>query len=230
MEKIILLVIICWFSWKILLWTFLFILLIFKGLYKRYPCFLTKLLAVPCYAFDYLISSGTERYVIYHIGFLPCVSLRKLLYQILGGKIAHNSVFHFKTEIRNIFSLVVGKGSIIGDNCILDARNGLIIKDNVNISSNVSIYTLQHDHRSSDFSCVFSKENMVKIENRVWIGPNVIVLPGVTIGEGAVCCAGSIVTKDVEPFSIVAGIPAKKISTRNRNINYEFTGKSCSFY
>lgn len=54
----------------------------------------------------------------------------------------------------------------------------------------------------------------VEIGNRVWIGSNVIILPGVHIGEGAVCCAGCVITKDIEPFSVVAGIPARKVGER----------------
>ena len=70
----------------------------------------------------------------------------------------------------------------------------------------------------------------VEIDNRAWIGSNVIILPGVHIGEGAVCCAGCVVTKDVEPFSVVAGIPAHKVSERPHNLQYNFNGKSCRLY
>jgi len=70
----------------------------------------------------------------------------------------------------------------------------------------------------------------VTIGDRVWIGNNVIVLPGVNIGEGAVCCAGCVVTKSVEPYAVVAGIPAKKVNERPRYLTYQFNGKSCRFY
>lgn len=51
----------------------------------------------------------------------------------------------------------------------------------------------------------------MKIANKVWIGANVTILPGVTIGDGAIIAAGAVVTKDVEPMTIVGGVPAKKI-------------------
>ena len=70
----------------------------------------------------------------------------------------------------------------------------------------------------------------VEIDDRVWLGSNVIVLPGVHIGEGAVCCAGCVVTKDVEPYAVVAGIPAKKVGERLQVLKYEFDGKSCRLY
>ena len=95
----------------------------------------------------------------------------------------------------------------------------------------LSIYTLQHDHRDPNFECNMSNEPMhVEIGDRVWLGCNVIVLPGVKIGEGAVCCAGCVVTKDVEPYSVVAGIPAKKVNERPRDMKYEFDGDSCRLY
>lgn len=68
------------------------------------------------------------------------------------------------------------------------------------------------------------------IGNRVWLSCRTVVLPGVTIGEGSVIAAGAIVTKNVEPYSIYGGIPAKKIGDRNRNLTYEFDGKYLPFY
>lgn len=67
-------------------------------------------------------------------------------------------------------------------------------------------------------------------DDRAWIGPNTIILHSVHIGEGAVVAAGAVVTKDVEPYTIVAGIPAKKVGDRNRDLKYEFNGKYSPFY
>ncbi|MFK1641101.1 DapH/DapD/GlmU-related protein [Bacteroides fragilis] len=74
-----------------------------------------------------------------------------------------------------------------------------------------------------------NKKKPVVIEDRVWIGPNAIILHSVTIGEGAVVAAGAVVTKDVPPFSIVGGIPAKVIGSRNSNLKYEFDGQYLPF-
>lgn len=158
--------------------------------------------------------------------------MRRLLYKGLGAHIASKVIFHFRTEIRAPWSLHIGKGTIIGDNAILDARCGLFIGKNVNLSSNVSVYTQQHDHRDPYFACPNPqhKKMSVEIDDRVWLGSNVIVLPGVHIGEGAVCCAGCVVTKDVEPYAVVAGIPAKKVGERPQVLKYEFGGKSCRLY
>jgi acetyltransferase-like isoleucine patch superfamily enzyme len=173
---------------------------------------------------------GILRYSLYHISTIPFLRLRKWLYIGLGAKIEKKVVIHFKTEIRSPHLLQIGEGTIIGDNAILDARNKLYFGKNVNMSSNVSIYTMQHNYRDPMFGCSFDRDMSVRIEDRVWLGSNVIVLPGVTIGEGAVCCAGCVVTKDVEPYSVIAGIPAKKIAERPKNLQYEFSGRTCSFF
>lgn len=178
-----------------------------------------------------ICKGGMIRYVLYHIGFIPSISIRKLLYIAMGAEIGKNAVLHFKTEIRDPWSLKLGEGTIIGDNAILDARRGLTLGKNVNLSSNVSIYTLQHDHRNPNFACFGEEKKMsVEIGDRVWLGSNVTILPGVIIGEGAVCCAGCVVTKDVAPFDVVAGIPAKKVGERPRNQQYEFKSSSCCWF
>lgn len=172
---------------------------------------------------------GWSRYMLFKVSVVPSMHFRKLIYKLLGAKVAHDVVFHFKTELRAPELLVIGGGTIIGDNAILDARGGLEMGKNVNLSSNVSIYTLQHDHRDPDFNCT-NLQAKVTIDDRVWLGSNVIVLPGVHIGEGAVCCAGCVVTHDVEPYAVVAGIPARKVNERPKVLRYNFDGKSCRLY
>ena len=190
-----------------------------------------KILCIPYYVVEYkLFRGGIMRYLIYKIGLLPSCHLRRIMYRGLGTQIGKNVVFHFRTEIRAPHKLSIGYGSIIGDNAILDARCGLKVGNNVNLSSNVSIYTLQHDYQNPYFNCTQRHNMNVIIDDRAWISSNVIILPGVHIGEGAVCCAGSVVTKNIEPYSVVAGIPAKKISERPRNLKYNFDGKSCRLY
>ena len=191
-----------------------------------------KFLAVPAYCVERILRFGGGRFLIFNISTIPSNHLRRRLYKGLGAHIASKVIFHFRTEIRAPWSLHIGQGTIIGDNAILDARQGLTIGKNVNLSSNVSIYTLQHDHRDPYFGCPNPKDRKmsVEIDDRVWLGSNVIVLPGVHIGEGAVCCAGCVVTKDVEPYAVVAGIPAKKVGERPKVLKYEFDGKSCRLY
>ena len=191
--------------------------------------FVCKILGGPYYMWEKLFRDGWGRYMIFQVSYIPSCHLRKFIYKALGANVGKRVVFHFKTEIRDPYKLVIGSGSIIGDNAILDARNMLYIGENVNLSSNVSIYTEQHDHRDPYFGYPQGNKS-VHIGDRVWIGSCVTILPGVNIGEGAVCCAGCVVTKDVEPFSVVAGVPAKKVNERPRDLKYVFDGSSCRLY
>lgn len=190
-----------------------------------------KVLASPYLIFErYIMRGGWQRYMLFQVSVLPSCHLRKWIYKVLGASIGPRVVFHYKTGIRMPHKLIVGGGNIIGDNALLDARNGITFGENVNLSSNVSIYTEQHDHRDPLFRNASGYDKSVRIGDRVWLGCNVIVLPGVTIGEGAVCCAGCVVTKDVEPYTVVAGIPAKKVNDRPRDLQYIFSGRSCRLY
>jgi len=113
----------------------------------------------------------------------------------------------------------LGDNNVINFGCLLDGRKYRIVTgSNVSIGPEASILTLGHDVNSSNFE---DKGGDVMIGDNVWIGSRAIVLPGVSIGKGAVVGAGSVVTKDVEPFMIVAGNPAKAIGERNRDLTYE---------
>lgn len=174
--------------------------------------------------------NGFTRFISIKIGFIPCHLLRKFIYKnIFCMDLQKETVIYYGLEFRDGNKLKIGS-SIIGDKALLDSRNGIEIKDNVNISSNVSIYTEQHDHRNPEFKCNSDESFKVVIDDRAWIGPNVIILPGVHIGEGSVVAGGAVVTKSVPPYTIVAGIPAKKIGDRNKNLTYVFDGKHSWFY
>ena len=123
-----------------------------------------------------------------------------------------------KVYFQEVFNLRIGKYSHINRGCLLDARGGIVIGDSVSISHNVSLVTGGHDHQSSIFAGQFKP---IVIDDYVWIGIGVIVLQGVHIGKGAVVCAGAVVTKDVGEYEIVAGVPAKKIGERNKDLDYK---------
>src|ERR1700733_15043502 len=115
------------------------------------------------------------------VGYVPIHSLRKFYYRsFLKVKIGKHSSIHRCCQIRR-GNIVIGNNVIIGENALLDGRAGLIIEDNVNISSNVSIYTYQHDYNSPYFASVGAP---VKICKHVWISCNSVVLPGTTVNEG----------------------------------------------
>lgn len=165
---------------------------------------------------------SSVRLLIYYIAKFPSHNFRDLIYTYaLRMKKDKKTIIYYGCEFRSPWNIQIGRGTIIGDHCILDGRNGIEIGENVNFSTGVWIWTLQHDHRSSTFA--LDKKGEVKIGNRAWIGPRVVILPGVTIGEGAVVAAGAVVTKDIEAYTIVGGVPAKRIGTRNRNLTYDFS-------
>ena len=173
---------------------------------------------------------GCIRYFLIVTGRVSSHLLRNFIYsRVFGLSLGKNVILYGGSQIWAPYNIKIGSGSIIGDNSILDGRNGIVIGKNVNFSTGVWIWTEQHDTQSPDFSCD-NRKGMVIIDDRVWISCRVIVLPGVHIGEGAVIAAGAVVVKDVEPFSINAGVPAKKIGERNKNLIYEFYGKPLWFY
>lgn len=187
-------------------------------------------LAIPYRVVARFTQSGWEKFCAVHIGYLPSYHLRKWMYKGLGVQYEEKVIFRYGTEIWSAHHLHIGKGMIGGYNLLLDARNGIEIGANVNFSARVSIYTEQHDYRAADFDCDDSICKKVTLGNRVWVGPNVIILPGVTIGEGAVLAAGCVVAHDVPPFTVVAGIPAKKIAERPQHLTYQFNGKGGRLY
>ena len=81
------------------------------------------------------------------------------------------------------------------------------------------IYNSEHDLESNDFT---ARTEPVEIEDYVFVGPRAIILPGVKVGKGAVIAAGAVVTKNVDDFTIVGGVPAKVIGERkNKNPDYK---------
>jgi maltose O-acetyltransferase len=112
---------------------------------------------------------------------------------------------------------VIGARTIINRGCCLDARSGLRIGEDVSISPEVAILTTQHDVNDPGFAL---QGRPVVIEDHVWIGMRAMVLPGVTIGRGAVVAAGAVVTSDVGPLEIVAGVPARVVGRRALNPQY----------
>lgn len=102
----------------------------------------------------------------------------------------------------------IGSDCVFNEHVMLDGRKGIEIGDHVDIGENVTIWTLQHDPDDNNHKVCGGK---VVIENNVWIAPRSVILPGVTIGHGAVVATCSVVTKDVPPMTLVAGMPAKPI-------------------
>jgi acetyltransferase-like isoleucine patch superfamily enzyme len=124
------------------------------------------------------------------------------------------------SEISSPERLRIGRNTAIGRRCVLDARGGIAIGRDVNISSYARLQTAKHLIDDPDFAHRYSP---IAIGDRAWIAEGAVVLGGVTIGEGAVVAANAVVTKDVEPFSVVGGVPAEVIRQRSRDLRYHLS-------
>ncbi len=112
-------------------------------------------------------------------------------------------------------SVTVGDRTSVGDFSNLWGQGGLVVGNDVLISSGVRLLTAEHIY--DDPGPIYPQGERVSgtvISDGAWLGTNVVVLAGITIGVGAVCAAGAVVTRDVPSGSIVAGVPAREISRR----------------
>ena len=114
-------------------------------------------------------------------------------------------------------SIDIGSNTTVNHYCVLHGGNGLRIGSDCLIAPRVSIFAANHAFR--DRSSPISSQGMtskggVIIEDDVWIGTGAIIVDGVSVGQGAVIGAGSVVTKNVEPYAIVVGNPAREIGKR----------------
>lgn len=163
-------------------------------------------------------SSGVEQMGTRLVGRLPGHGLRVVAYRrLLRLGVGPGTTIYRCPDIRRPSRVRIGRTTVIGPDAVLDGRCGLTIGDNVNLSKGVWIWTMQHEKDSPDFH---AEGGPVVIGDRAWLSCRTTILPGVTIGEGAVVCAGAVVTSDVDAYAVVAGIPARKISARNRNLEY----------
>jgi len=166
---------------------------------------------------SYLLDFGL---MLLHITtYIPLHSVRNFIWRLSGLKIGKRSTLHTGVRVFDPRGVRVGEGTIIGYATFIDGRDRVTIGDNTDIASEVMIYSEEHDLSSADFG---AHGEPVTIGNYVFIGPRAIILPGVTIGDGAVVAAGAVVTKDVEPYTIVGGVPAKIIGDRKiKNPKYK---------
>lgn len=120
-------------------------------------------------------------------------------------------------DIRSPWNIQIGDNVVINKNVILDGRGGLKIGNNVDVAQDTMIWTAQHDYNDDYHKYVCAS---VLIEDYVWVASRAVLLPGTTIGRGAVVAAGAVVTKNVEPMNVVGGIPAKVIAKRRSKLLY----------
>lgn len=110
----------------------------------------------------------------------------------------------------------IGHNVYFSEGVIIGGQNGVTIGNYALIGYNVNLISANHSYQNNLFPIL--KQGLyggpIEIEDDVWIGSNVVVLPNVKIGRGAVIGANAVVTKNVEPYAIVGGVPAKLIKYR----------------
>lgn len=164
-------------------------------------------------------------YLAYLIGHIPNHTIRIFLYRhIIGIKIGNHSSIHRGARFYAPNKIVIGDNCVVGPVCFLDGRGGITIKNNCVFGGGTWIFTAEHDPNSPTFNYTNAP---VIIEDYVWTGSRALILPGVILGTGCVVAAGAVVTKNVEPYTIVGGIPAKKIGERTKDLNYNPEYRMC---
>ncbi len=165
-------------------------------------------------------------FILHLVGYVPSHVIRKLFYRIGGMIIGKGSVIHTGARFYDPRNIRIGEDSIVGENVVLDGRDKIIIGNHVDIATDVLIYNSEHDIHSEFFTPI-TKE--VHIHDYVFIGPRVIILPGVNIGKGAIVGAGAVVTKDIDDYTIVGGVPAKVIGERKNKDPHYILGRARLF-
>jgi maltose O-acetyltransferase len=151
---------------------------------------------------------------------MPCHCFRLFFYRrVFGFSIGRSSSIFMDAwfDTKGKGSFILGDGSVVNQKCRLDNRGGIEIGNSVAVAAEVCILTADHDVRAHDLVTRYGK---VTIGDYAFIGTRAMLLPGVRIGRGAAVGAGSVVTKDVPDYTVVAGCPAKPIGTRSEPFEY----------
>ena len=161
------------------------------------------------------------RWYMYTLNLIPCrhnsklndikIFFLKKIFLYCGDKVNIRPNVKFV----NGFNVSIGNNSGIGERSYIQDLGKITIGENVLMGPECMIFTANHLYKRD--SLILEQKNVikdVKIGSDVWLGARCIILPGVNIGDGAIIAAGSVVTKDVEPYSIVGGNPAKLIKYR----------------
>ncbi|GEO43903.1 DapH/DapD/GlmU-related protein [Companilactobacillus alimentarius] len=140
------------------------------------------------------------------------IKTRAYLEELFEDRLPDDSNIWTPTQIDRAKPIKIGHNVFINHSLITVALGGIVIDDNVQIAPEVTLLTANHDIEHMNIL----KTAPIHIKEGAWIGAKAILLPGFTIGEHAIVGAGAIVTKDVEPYNVVGGNPAKVIKKLNK--------------
>ena len=163
------------------------------------------------------IWSDLSLYLLTLTGYVPSHRFRNGVYRMFGVKKAKSSSIHWRARFFCPEGLTIGEHCTIGNDGFFDARETITLGACVNIAAEVRIYTREHDIDDPYFG---ECGGPVVIEDYAYIGTRVTILPGVRIGKGAVVASGAVVTRDIAPYMLVGGVPAKVIRERSHDLRY----------
>lgn len=163
-----------------------------------------------------MLKKWTKR--IYHIPGIAAFELRRKRLSLKGASLAPGCALSPMSLHGNYRNLIVKKGAFIGRVSMM-LHDTVEINDYAILNDGVTILTASHDINSPFFSQVSSP---ITIGKYAWVCTNALLLPGVSIGEGAVVGAGAVISKSVDPYTVVVGNPARVLRReRNRELNYD---------
>jgi len=139
--------------------------------------------------------------------------LRLVVLRACGAQFGPGTAIHGGTYLTQPWHLRVGRGCFVNRNCYFDLESPVFLGDQVTIGHGTTLVTTHHEMGPSWKRAGATIGRSIAVHDGAWLGANVTVLPGVTIGAGAVVAAGALVTRDVLPNSLVAGVPARKLRT-----------------
>ena len=164
------------------------------------------------------------RFAFFTVALLHCrvalfPPLRALWLRLLGARIAARAVLHdvrfFNAYRRGLAGLSIGRECFLGDECLLDLAESITLEDQVTLAERVVVLThLNVGYADHPLQAHFpAMAAPVLFETGCFVGTNVTILAGVTVGARAFVAAGSVVTADVPPKTLVAGVPARPVRT-----------------
>lgn len=162
--------------------------------------------------------AGLYYLVFEFIMWIPFWCIRNLWLTLNLNYLGKKTYIMRKVEFMSPSKISIGEDCVVNKYSLLDGRVGLQIADHVDIAKGCEIWTCTHLPNNNNHATICKT---VIIEDHVWIGAHVTIMPGVHIGRGAIIGTKSVVTKDIPPLSIVAGVPSKIIGIRNNSLTYE---------
>ena len=171
------------------------------------------------YSLKQILGEGRLWVCNHFVNKVPSHHFRLWFYKkIMRFSIAEGASIHLGCRFTNVETFSLGENSTINQYCHLDNRGYIEIGNNVSISNKCAFVTADHIVNSNSFE---GRNRSIYIEAHAFIGYGAVVLGGVSIKEGVVIGAHSVVTKTTEPFKIYHGIPAKECGKRTKELNYD---------